>query len=176
VSPDGQLLLLRQRTPTTGNDLSLLRLDGKSQPTRLLQMSFGENNADLSADGKWLAYQSDESGRPEVFVRPFPNVDAGRWQVSSGGTKPRWAPNGQELFYVSGGVMGAPIQSVPTFLAKPAARVLQDIGFNNVPGRPWDVSTDGRRFLMIQEPAANRQSNAASMVVVLNAFDGLKAH
>ena len=66
----------------------------------LLETSFVEQNAELSPDGRWLAYQSNESGRDEVYMRPFPNLEAGRWLVSTnGGTTPLWARSGEELFY-----------------------------------------------------------------------------
>ena len=73
-------------------------MDRRHASTPLLQTPFNEQNADLSPDGDWIAYQSDESGRPEVYVRPYPDVNAGRWQVStSGGTRPLWSRDGREL-------------------------------------------------------------------------------
>jgi Tol biopolymer transport system component len=67
-----------------------------------VQTMFVERNAELAPKGQWLAYESNESGRPEIYVRPFPNVDSGRWQVSTGGgSRPLWARSGGELFYVA---------------------------------------------------------------------------
>ena len=70
------------------------------QVETLLATEFGELNGELSPDGRWMAYQSNQSGQFEVYVRPFPNVDDGQWLISpSGGTHPLWASNGRELFY-----------------------------------------------------------------------------
>ena len=67
----------------------------------LVQTAFTELDAQISPDGRYFAYQSNESGRPEIYVRPYPKVNDGRWQVSTtGGTKPAWARNGRELFYI----------------------------------------------------------------------------
>ena len=70
------------------------------QPRALIaQAAFAERGADVSADGRWIAYQSDESGTFQINLRPFPAVDRGRWQVpGEGGRLPIWGPNGRELF------------------------------------------------------------------------------
>ena len=69
--------------------------------TPLIESPFRERNPDVSRDGRWIAYQSDESGAAEVYVRPFPDVGKGKWQVSEqGGTRPVWAHNRKELFYL----------------------------------------------------------------------------
>ena len=73
--------------------------DGSGAPVDLLSTPFNELNSDLSPDGRWIAYQSDESGRFEVYVRPYPDVNGGRWQVSAtGGTRPLWGRDGRELY------------------------------------------------------------------------------
>ena len=78
-------------------------LDGEPSASLILETSSQLRNAALSSDGRWLAYESDESGRFEVYVRPFPDVDTSRQQVSgAGGYWPVWNPNGQELFYITG--------------------------------------------------------------------------
>ncbi len=84
----------------------------------LLQTPFGEQNPEVSPDGRWLAYSSDESGSDEIYVRPFPDIDAGgRWQVSTGGgVQPLWARSGQELFYRNGeAVIAVSIDTDPSF-------------------------------------------------------------
>jgi len=102
VSPDGTRIVLRQGRPPY--DLHQLLLGNPRRTTPLFQTPFSELNAEISPDGRWLAYQSNESGRDEIYVRPFPNASAGRWQVSSdGGSRPVWARNGQELFYLATG-------------------------------------------------------------------------
>ncbi|MBI4265132.1 MAG: PD40 domain-containing protein [Acidobacteria bacterium] len=88
-SPDGSLLVVREDTGATNQDLILLATSGDRKATPLLQTKFNESNAEVSPDGRWMAYQSDESGQYEVYVRPFPDVDAGRWQVSTGAARIR---------------------------------------------------------------------------------------
>ena len=84
ISPDGKQLVYRTGIGLANNDLMLLPLDGSGGPTPLLaDPKFNERNGEISPDGRWIAYDSDESGHAEVYVRPFPNVDAGRWAISS---------------------------------------------------------------------------------------------
>jgi len=182
ISPDGTRLIVREPGPTTGNDLRVLRLDpaaplgtpgGQTEP--LLQRPFNEENGELSPDGHWLAYQSNESGRFEIAVRPFPDVDAGHWTISnSGGTSPLWARSGRELFYLdgAGAMTRVPIHTAPTFSAGIPTKVFDTRYFNGGNGRSYDVSPDGQRFLMIKASATEQ---APSMVVVLNWLEELKA-
>ena len=95
----------------------MLLLEGERISTLLMETEFSERNAALSPDGRWMAYQLNESGQFEVYGRPFPDVNGGRWQVSSGGGAwPLWNPNGRELFYArSEGMMAVPIETEPTF-------------------------------------------------------------
>jgi Tol biopolymer transport system component/predicted Ser/Thr protein kinase len=100
-SPDGQMLAFVEINPTTGYDIWVLRMsDRKAQP--FLRTPFTEGAPRFSPDGRWLAYVSDESGRFEIYVQPYPGP-GGKWQISTeGGTEPMWNPNGRELFYRSG--------------------------------------------------------------------------
>jgi serine/threonine-protein kinase len=112
LSPDGNRVVLRM-----GNappyDLALLLLGPPRRTEALLTTPFNETNAEISPDGRWLVYDSDESGRSEVYVRPFPNVEEGRWQVSrDGGTRPTWSRNGRELFYLTKAGVDAVLMSV----------------------------------------------------------------
>jgi serine/threonine-protein kinase len=104
VSPDGTKLVFREDRINGGSDLMLLPLQGERRPQPLVQTPFMERNGDISPDGRWLAYESNESGQFEIYVRPFPNVNDGRWQVSTGGgTTPVWNRSGRELFYLTPG-------------------------------------------------------------------------
>ncbi len=95
VSPDGTRLIFTELAPKTGSDVMQVQLDGTRRVTPLVQTPFKEQNGILSPDGRWLAYEANDSGRFEVYVRPFPGVNDGYWQVSTGGgTRPLWAPNG----------------------------------------------------------------------------------
>jgi hypothetical protein len=120
---------------------------------------FDELNAEVSPNDHWLAYESNESGRPEIYVRPFPNVDADRPQVSTnGGTQPLWARNGQELFYESmGTLMRVPLKTGATFERGTPEKVFDASPYlvrprGGQPGRMYDVSADGKRFLMELRP------------------------
>ena len=110
VTPDGSRVILFSPNAASGIgslaavDMFTARIDTRGQPlVPLLQSPAQKLAAEISPDGRWLAYQSNESGRHEVFVRPFPNVESGRWQVSTaGGTRPAWSRQGDELFYLDG--------------------------------------------------------------------------
>jgi hypothetical protein len=102
ASPDGRRVIFTQTTPKTSEDLMQLDLGGTHSVTPLVQSSFVERNGIVSPDGRWLAYEANDLGPFEIFVRPFPGVSNGHWQVSTaGGTRPLWSRSGQELFFVS---------------------------------------------------------------------------
>jgi serine/threonine-protein kinase len=164
-APDGKSLVIRQVDPSTGVDIGILHLDGARQVEPLLNGKAAELNGEISPDGRWLAYQSDESGRPEVYVRPFPHTSTGRWQVSSdGGVSPGWSPRGDELFYLEDeGMMSASISTNAGFNAARPRKLFTGRFFNGLSGRPFDVSKDGRRFLMVKATQTDTQS---AMVVV----------
>ena len=154
VTPDGTALIFREETPPSkigtppGMDLVLLPLQGERRPRPLLPTPFDELNAEVSPDGRWLAYESNESGRNEIYVRPFPNVDAGKRQVSTnGGTQPLWARNGQELFYESmGALMRVPVKTGSTFERRHSAQVIRcAVSLSIRPERRWDACTMCRR-------------------------------
>ena len=106
----------------------------------------------MSPDGRWIAYRSDERGRGyEIYVRPFPNVDEGKWSVTTdGGSSPVWAPGGRELFYQNGdAMMAVPFETEPTLtFGKPQ---LLFSGSYIRTYRNFDISPDGQRFLMIKD-------------------------
>jgi serine/threonine-protein kinase len=100
ITPDGTAALYNETTPTS-RDLLQVELGGPHRVTPLLQTKFNERNGIVSPDGRWLAYESDSSGSFEIYIRPFPNVGDGQWQVSTaGGRQPLWARSGKELFYL----------------------------------------------------------------------------
>jgi hypothetical protein len=202
VSPDGTLLAFfgtqtGMDTPQgvarpgsgTALNISVLTLDGSSAPaTRpLIESAAAKLNPEISPDGQWIAYQSDESGQVQIYVRPFPKIDSGRWQISpEGGTRPAWARSGRELFYLDANELltSVSVQTTATTFSAGTPRKLLDTRYyagSTTRGfdlRAYDVSADGQRFLMIKDTApADPQSTApaASMVVVLNWFEELKA-
>jgi Tol biopolymer transport system component len=99
-SADGKTLVLNNHDSA---DIGILSMEGDRKWKPLLQEKYAERRPRLSPDGRWIAYMSNESGKFEVYVRPFPGVDGGRWQVSTnGGSSPLWSPDGRELFYRNG--------------------------------------------------------------------------
>jgi len=176
VTPDGTSLIFQEIVPATRRDIMRLRLDANRQVEPLLQSRFDERNGTVSPDGRWLAYESDSSGRFEVYVRPFPGVDANQWQVSTaGGSKPLWAPGGAELFYLGsdGSLMAVPVDAsgdgwsgrvpVPLFMPQWSEEGV-------ITGRTYDISPDGRRFLFVRPAAPEGRTQLPTVVVVQNWF------
>ena len=177
VTSDGSRVIARVVTPDRGNDLVLVPLTGDGAVESLVSTPFGENNAALSPDGAWMAFESDESGAVEVFVRPFPDTDTGRWQVSTaGGLSPGWAPDGSELFYLQGTqLMAVPVQTDDGFTYGAAKMLFEAPYYFAAPGRNYDVAPDGR-FLMDQaEEGADGGEPSPEITVVLNWIEELKA-
>ena len=180
-SPDGTALVFEETT--AGFDLGVLTLEGERGSTLVLQTEFDERNAALSPDGRWIAYQSNESGVDEVYVRPFPDVETGRWQVSSdGGAWPLWGPEGRELFYGGRqGMMAVAVDTEPTFSPGTPERLFGTAGVyassQTAVGRgrrQAAVSPDGERFLMLRLGIAGSDSPATAQInVVLNWFEEL---
>lgn len=134
--------------------------------TELVKTEHFEFNAELSPDGRYIAYQSDESGQYQIVVRPFPLVNGGMWTTGSG-TNPMWARNGKELFYRDeNGLMAVPVDTTGSTFVWSSPRKLFDNAYaSGVPGRAFDASPDGRRFLMVKETPNAR---ARDIVVVLD--------
>ena len=178
VSGDNGLLV--SETSTGGTDISLLPMGGKSSTTRVFQpASFTRRNAEVSPDGRWLAYESLESAQPQIYVQPFPNVNGGRWTISTaGGTKPVWSPIGRELFYIDGTnfLTAVPYETTPTFRPGNPTKLFEARNVSGVSaGRFYDVSRDGQRFVLIKEAVDQPSKPAqANIVVVLNWVEELK--
>jgi serine/threonine protein kinase len=175
ISPDGRRAILHSETD--GSALDTLTLDGQSKPEPLLASpSFTLAHGEVSPDGRWLAYQSNEGGENQIYVRPFPDVNSGRWQVSpAGGIKPVWARNGRELFYLAGrSLMAVPVQTAATFTAGTPIKLFEGPYFVGLGGRSYDVSLDGQRFVVIKETPEEDQPRADTIAIVLNWRDELK--
>ena len=143
--------------PETGLDLHVMAMDGSDESRVLLATESHEWKASLSPDDRWLVYQSDISGRVEVYLCPFPEVDEDRWQLSTeGGTHPVWAPDGREVFYRSpdGQLVAVPIQTEPTVIVgRPSALFDGLIGSTDAASddHTYDIAPDGKRFLVIRD-------------------------
>ena len=146
--------------------------DRKTQP--FLRTPFVEGAPEFSPDGRWLAYVSDESGRFEIYVQPYPGP-GGKWQISTdGGAEPVWNRNGRELFFRSGTkMMAVDITTQPAFAAG-TPKMLFDRQFVSTPVpqtfRYFDVSSDGQRFLMVKQG----EQAPTQISVVLNWIEDLK--
>ncbi len=178
VSPDGRQLIFSEVTPETDIDVMAIELDGTRRVTPIVRTALTERNGIISPDGRWLAYEANDSGRFEIYVRPFPDVKSGHWTVSTnGGTRPIWARSGRELMYVSptGALMRVGVTSDPSWAVTTPTLVVKEGYFTNPGwwGRSYDLSPDGERFLMIKESGIDGTASPPSVIVVLNWFEEL---
>jgi Tol biopolymer transport system component len=172
-SPDGRYILYRTRGGQTGSDLYLLPLSGDHKPLPFLETKFNEDIGQFSPDGRWVAYSSDESGRSEVYVVPFPE-SGGKWQISTvGGNFPRWRHDGAEIFYVTpdNKLMAATINGKGANFEVGAVKPLFETRIVLGGRYQYAVSADGQRFLINTAP---EQAAPAPITVVLNWAAGLK--
>ena len=172
-SSDGKFILYTRNELKTKNDIWVLPLEGDRKPFAFFQSPAVDTLAVFSPDGHWIAYQSSESGNSEIYVQTFP-VSGGKWPVSNkGGVRPRWRGDGKELFYITpeGKLMAVEIKAGSTF--EPGVpKVLFDVATARVlPTTPYDVSSDGQRFLFNSGRVDARPS---SLAVVLNWTSDLK--
>ncbi|MDX1493379.1 MAG: protein kinase [Longimicrobiales bacterium] len=184
-SPDREWLILRSTTGAGnvfGRDILAMRPGVDDAPRPLMAEEFDEMDPTLSPDGRWIAYASNETGRFEVYVRPFPNVESGRWQVSNrGGSRPVWSRNGRELFFgdENDNMVVAQVDGSGTAFVASSPRILfatpSDIDTGDL-GLPYDVSPDGQRFMMAQvvRDAVTEASGLPDFVLVQNFAEILK--
>jgi serine/threonine-protein kinase len=180
VLADGSGIIGTEIT-THGDVVWFKRTSPGSSPLRverLIHTNAIEYSPDVSPDGRFMAYQSLESGRSEIYVRPFPRVNDGKWQVSTrGGARPRWARGGRELFYLdeANKITAVPVQTTERAFVHGTAVTVLDTAyappFENT--QPYDVSADGQRFVMIKE-GATAAAVRTGVTVVLNWFEELK--
>jgi eukaryotic-like serine/threonine-protein kinase len=171
ITPDGQTLIVSyQKAPNDQIDLSMLSVGANPRLTPLLAASsYNERDGTLSPDGRWLAFQSDESGRDQILVRPFPNVITDRKVISAGfGQQPMWSRNGREIFYRTedGTIMTVSVRTTPSFAYSAPVPVITPPQMLRAwaMGPTYDVSSDGSRFLMIKAP----ELDIRSLTVVQN--------
>jgi serine/threonine-protein kinase len=176
ITPDGSQLVATMNEGPGGSilaDLWIVPLTGDHRPKPLLQSSFLERNGEVSPDGRWIAYESNETGRPEIYLRPFPDVASGKVPVStSGGSQPLWARSGKELFFVtpSGALMSVRVDSGSPLTIGPPAKVLEGSFVWALPtyaGRQYDVSADGQRFLVMKPSGSPEQTDVPTTITVV---------
>jgi serine/threonine protein kinase/Tol biopolymer transport system component len=167
-SSDGKFIVYQQTDAKTGDDLWLLPLGGDHRPVLYLQTAFNEADAHFSPDPqdspRWMAYQSDESGRDQIYIQAVPATGA-KYQISTGGgTNPRWRQDGHELYYMSG---DRKLMAVGVALgARPRIGTPQEL-FTNAGMTYFVSSRDGQRFL-VNQPARKEVTTAAPITVVMN--------
>jgi Tol biopolymer transport system component len=167
-SPDGKFLAYTSMSPDTESDLSVLPLEGERKPRPFVQTKSAVYNPAFSPDGHWIAYMSNETGRFEVYVQPFPGP-GGKWQVSTdGGGRPVWGRSGRELFYVNANkVMSVSVTTQPSFSAS-TPRFVADVHPLTYTGL-WPnalyASPDGQRFLFAKASDENRPPGEVRVVL-----------
>jgi Tol biopolymer transport system component len=166
-SPDGKVFTFVDIGPTNRSEIWLLTVAPERRVRPLIQTPFNNVAPRISPDGRWLAYVSDETGRKEVYVQPFPALGA-KWQISTDGAGDlRWESHGRELYYRNGGkLMAVAIRTHPTFAAA-APRLL----FSGSYAGGYDVAPDGR-FIMVER--GHSTASPTQITLVQNWFEELK--
>ena len=167
-TPDGRTLVIREGGQTLRRRIVAVSLDSARTRRVVIESAFQNHSPSLSPDGRWVAYASDETGRNEIFVRPFPGP-GGKWQVSRlGGTEPRWSPTGREIFFrAASSLMVAAVQTGTAF-SPGEVRELFKTGAVVGPNFPnYDVTKDGRSFIILRPPPTSEQG----LTMLFNWFD-----
>jgi serine/threonine-protein kinase len=170
-SHDGRFLAFAEQHPATQNDVWVLALDEARTLQCVARTAADESGPTFSPNGKWLAYSSDESGRYEIYVTPFPEADR-RLQVSTdGGRQALWAPDGRTIYYRNGNrMMAAPITYEPSFeVGQPEVLFTGSFEGETRNLATYDISADGKKFLMVEVDPTDSQ-----IVIVTNWFEELK--
>ena len=179
ITPDGAAAVFNRGTPTMGRDLQQVALDGTHRVTPLLETPADERNGVVSPDGRWLAYESNSTGAFEIYVRPYPNVGGGVWQVSTaGGRQPLWARNGKELFFLGAdnALLAVAVDAGgATWNAGAPMKILEARYYTGTgSGRSYDVSLDGQRFLMIKSLVGDSAALSPNVILVQHFDEDLK--
>jgi serine/threonine-protein kinase len=178
ISPDGETLAFLELDAVNGYDIKFLNMRDR-RITPFLNSRFTEMYPEISPDGRWIAYTTDESGRKEVYVQPF-RGQGRKWQIShEGGVSPLWAPDGRRLFYRSPGleekVWVVDVGAGPDFSAGKPRFLIELPGYvQGSPVRTWDISRDGKRFLAAKLGGSGRYQPFTELILVQNWFQELK--
>ena len=169
-SRDGRFIVYERSVGANGADLFVLPMTEKAEagkPAPLIQGPGQQNRAAFAPDGRWIAYNSDESGLVQIYVRPFP-VTGGQFQVSrNGGTQPQWRGDGQEIFFLSldGSVMAAPVDTTRDFQVGVPQALFTAANVFASARRQYAVTRDGQRFLVLNP---ERGPTGSALTVVVN--------
>ena len=176
VVPDGSGVIVRGQLSGPGSGLVFVPFDSDETTETLVDTEFDERNPALSPDGQWLAFASNASGQYEVYVRPFPDVAAGLWQVSTaGGRAPAWGRSGDELFYVQDDrrMMATSIQTSPSFSRSTPEILFEGDYLTSINARQYDVAPDGRFVMMKAGDQTSGDVRRPRITVVLDWFEEL---
>jgi Tol biopolymer transport system component len=157
---------------------------GDRKTRALIHTAANEMTPEFSPDGRWLAYVSNESGRNEVYVQPYPGPGERHLISTNGGEQPAWSPNGRELFYVQGGgfnsgssgrtLMSVKVATAPAFQAGTPEPMFENTDLRSNWGRNYDVAPDGQRFLLLLSREAPSNLAPAQMIFVQHWLEELK--
>jgi Tol biopolymer transport system component len=182
LSKDGKtLVVMEMDSDYTKSDIGIVSMDGDHAVKLLLKEPYFETNPSISPDGKYMAYLSTDPGGTGIYVCPFPDVSKGKWQISGGDAEfARWSPDGRELYYnTKDAIMAVSVETEPSFKPRKTRelfRINLESGYGVSPS--WDISPDGKRFLIVKLPERSGETPPASaprkMVVVLNGLEKLK--
>jgi serine/threonine protein kinase/WD40 repeat protein len=174
-SSDAHFLLYSVQAPGGNFDLWMFPLEGDRKPQKYLATEFNESQARFSPDGRYVAYSSNNSGRNEIYVQPFPNAAEGKWVVSvEGGSAPRWRRDGKELFYIStdSKLVAVEVSTDPVFTKKGVPKALFSVPIYGGGGTTnvirYDVSPDGQKFLINAERSPANSADVNPITVILN--------
>jgi serine/threonine-protein kinase len=145
------MLIYIELNPSTNYDIMAIPLDGDRKPVALLATPFDERRPSLSPDGRWMVYQSNESGNFELFVRPFPNLNGGRWQVSTGGgSSPTWPTANEIIFRQNMTIQRVDVQTAPAFSVGSPQPMLQITLPVDAAGMSYAVAPDGKQVVVLK--------------------------
>ncbi len=176
-------MVLTGRRTGLMSGIRILSMEGDRKFKPLLDEKYRESQPRISPDGRLMAYTSYESGRDEIYVRPFPDVNAGRWQISrNGGDSPLWSRDGREILYRNGDeVIAVSVKMSPTLIFETPRTLFQGTYVSRVNSagswdfETWDISPDGKRFLMIKESGAGGAEGVPRKInIVVNWLEELK--
>ena len=177
--PDGKVLAFEQQNPGTVGDILALPIEGDEksgwkpgEPKPFVNSAFNETRPSFSPDGRWLAYQANESGSPEVYVRPFPGP-GGKWQVSTGGGQyPKWSRNGRELFYrtTDNKIMVVTYTAPGDSFRADKPQLWSPVQFTG----NFDLHPDGKRFAVLKSPGTEATAAVNKVSFIFNFFDDLR--
>ena len=175
---NGETLILVELDADTGADLLTLRFGADAEPESLLETVANELNPAISPNGRWMAYRSAESGEPQIYVRPFPDASSGGQRLISDGRAddPLWGPDGRELFYLTPeAAMVVPVETGDSFQRGTPQRLFSMSAYFEGLGFNWDISPNGRRFLMVKRAEPTSEDSASDeIIIVQNWFEELK--